>query len=200
MARRKVTSGNRGGSPPGRLRIVAGKWRGRTVPVAADADGLRPTPARVRETLFNWLAPHIQGARCLDLFAGSGALGLEALSRGADEVVFVESDPAIAANLERAIDALSADGASIVVADAWRWLTGSRATYDVVFLDPPYADDSIGQLCTLLAARRILRPGARVYVEQDRDQAAPALPDDWTVGRQKVAGQVRYGLLVVPAD
>ena len=199
MKRRKNTQKTRSASPPGRLRIVAGKWRGRVLPVA-DVDGLRPTAARVRETVFNWLAPRLPGSRCLDLFAGTGAMGLEALSRGAAEVVFVESGRAAVTALEGAVAALEATGADIVSADAYRWIRAEEnGPFDIVFLDPPYADDSIGELCTLLAKHDVTAAGANVYFEQNRSQDEPALPAGWSIHKNKTAGQVRYALAATPS-
>lgn len=186
----------RGKSPPGRLRIVAGKWRSRLLPVA-DVEGLRPTPARVRETVFNWLAPALPGARCLDLFAGSGAMGFEALSRGAATVEFVENDPRAVAVLEDARNALGATDASIRRTDAYRYLAApAQRPFDVVFLDPPYADDSISELCRLLDEGAWLRAGGLVYFEQDREQTPAVLPDGWRLEKEKGAGQVRFCLAI----
>ena len=160
MAGRRARRRTDRNSPPGRLRIVAGKWRSRLVPVA-DVPGLRPTSERIRETLFNWLAPRIEGARCLDLFAGSGALGFEALSRGAASVVFVERDELAANMLQEATRALDAEGATLVRADARRFLETCPAHYfDLVFLDPPFADYPADELCTLLDASGCLTAAA----------------------------------------
>lgn len=186
----------RGGSraAPGRVRIVAGKWRGRFLPVD-DAPGLRPTSGRIRETVFNWLAPVIEGAHCLDPFAGTGVLGLEALSRGAASVTLVERSPAVAATLARAIQALDAGDASLHVGDAFAWLAGAAPRrYDIVFLDPPYSLESLEDLCRLLHARPWLAAGASIYMEQDVRDRPPALPDGCRVIREKTAGSVRYSL------
>ena len=161
----------------------------------ADADGLRPTPERVRETLFNWLAPRIEGARCLDLFAGTGALGFEALSRGAGRAVFIDAAPRAVARLEENRERLAADGADIRRADAWRCLKGDwNETFDIVFLDPPFADDRAAELCRLVAGAGLLAPGALVYLEEPRDRPAVTLPEGWAVQKQKTAGKVRYSL------
>lgn len=194
MTERRGNKRNRVDSPPGRLRIVAGKWRGRLLTVAA-VPGLRPTSERIRETLFNWLAPRLDGARCLDLFAGSGALGFEALSRGAAAVTFVEyARPALRA-LRDSVSRLEADAAAIRSEDAYRLLrTTPEKPFDIVFLDPPYRDESISELCRLLQRHRWLAPDARVYFEQDKRQAPAELPDGWSVQKQKTAGQVRYTL------
>lgn len=156
---------------------------------------LRPTSERIRETLFDWLAPRIEGSRCLDLFAGTGALGLEALSRGAAEVVLVEKHPEALKALRKSIDDF---GASVTVhaGDAFEYLRRAEpAPMDVVFLDPPYADTSLEVLCGLLDGRAWLSAGASVYLEQDSRQQLPAFPPGWTVRREKKAGNVRYLLL-----
>lgn len=181
--------------PPGRVRIVAGKWRGRFVTVA-DVPGLRPTPERIRETLFNWLAPRIEGSRCFDLFAGTGVLGLEALSRGAAAVTFIERSAAAVRALRESVTGLRADGAAIREGDAWEVLRGrGEATCDIAFLDPPYADERLGEACALLAENGWLAPKAVVYYEQLRGREPPALPEGWRVLRENTAGNVRYCLL-----
>ena len=182
------------GSPSGRLRIVAGKWRSRLLPIA-DEPGLRPTSERIRETLFNWLQSTIEGSRCLDLFAGSGALGLEALSRGAAEVVFVENSARAAAALQESVTALDARNTYIHKEDALHYLNSDPQPFDIVFLDPPFATDLIGDLCRLLDERGWLAEGARVYLEQDHERPLPPLPDGWTILKHKTAGQVRYALV-----
>ena len=195
MANRRQSDRNAGGPPPGRLRIVAGKWRSRLLPVANVA-GLRPTSERVRETLFNWLAPNIAGARCLDLFAGSGALGLEALSRGATHVHFVENSQQAVTVIRANIDVLQASGATVSQIDALRYLQAKDGNcFDLVFLDPPFADENLEELCRLLQQSGRLADRAKVYLEQDKGQNVPALPDGWTVLRDKTAGNVRYSLV-----
>jgi len=180
-------------SPAGRLRIVAGKWRSRLLPVA-DEPGLRPTAERIRETLFNWLSERIEGARCLDLFAGTGALGFEALSRGAREVVFVETSAPALQMLRSSAAALGADTAVFHPGAARKYLEGPVEPFDIVFLDPPFASAPLEDLCRLLKERRWLAAGARIYLEQDRARPLPALPDGWQVLREKTAGRVRYAL------
>lgn len=187
---------NRPAATPGRLRIVAGIWRSRVLGIA-DVENLRPTPERVRETLFNWLTPSIAGARCLDLYAGTGALGLEALSREAGEVVFVEKSRKAVDMLKTNVQTLDARGAVIRHGDALDYL---RATpdppFDVVFLDPPFADDRLAELCRLIEAGGLLAPGGQVYLEDDKLRDEPRLPDGWQVLKQKVAGNVRYALVI----
>ncbi len=193
MARRKQS----GKSQAGRLRIVAGNWRSRLLDIA-DVEGLRPTGERIRETLFNWLAPTIEGSCCLDLFAGTGALGLEALSRGAAEVVFVEKSSAAARQLRANIDILGASGARVLQQDATDFLKGTpERQFDVVFLDPPFTLDAVEETCRLLAETGLLADAALVYVEDDRSRDEPDLPEDWQVLRNKTTGNVRYMLAQV---
>ncbi len=178
-----------------RLRIIGGQWRSRQLPIL-DQPGLRPTPDRVRETLFNWLQHEIAGARCLDLFAGSGALGLEAASRGALEVVLVEQSPAACHQLQQNIVTLGGESTlRLVQADALDWLTGCAQSFDVVFLDPPYAADLLPEVCTRLEGSACLADEAWIYLEQPADQPLPELPVHWSLQRSKKAGQVGYHLL-----
>ncbi len=196
MARRKQSAN----SQTGRLRIVAGIWRSRLLDIA-DVEGLRPTSERIRETLFNWLSPQLHGARCLDLFAGTGALGLEALSRGAGSAVFVERSGVAARQLEKNIAALGATAATVRQQDASDYLSGRpEARFDVVFLDPPFAADLLEETCKLLATRELLADGALVYLEQDRSSPEPELPDGWQIIKNKTAGMVRYMLAQVEKD
>jgi 16S rRNA (guanine966-N2)-methyltransferase len=184
---------------PGRLRIVAGKWRSRLLDIA-DLPGLRPTSERVRETLFNWLAPGIQGARCLDLYAGTGALGFEALSRGATTVVFVDNSRRAIKAIEKSAKTLDASGAVVHCGDATDFVRGSApASFDIVFLDPPFADDRLEELCRRIDEYGILAPGGRVYLEQDRAKPEIRLPERWRFLKNKTAGNVRYMLAALDA-
>lgn len=161
----------------------------------ADVEGLRPTSERIRETLFNWLTPEIAGCRCLDLFAGTGALGLEALSRGAKEAVFVERSRRAVATLRKNVEHLDATGATIHEGDARAFLAAEDGAFDVVFLDPPFADENLSELCRLLDEHGVLAPGARVYLEQARSDEAAELPAGWQISKDKAAGNVRYMLV-----
>ena len=172
-----------------RVRIIGGKWRSRILNFPAAAE-LRPTPDRVRETLFNWLGQRLDGLSCLDLFAGSGALGFEALSRGARRVVMVERDRQVHAALRESAALLQADGAEIVSSDALAYLQRAQETFDVVFLDPPFASDLAARALASLAPR--LAPEARVYVESAESVQPPV---GWSVLREDRAGAVRYALL-----
>ena len=182
-------------SQPGRLRIVAGKWRSRLLQIA-DVPGLRPTSERIRETLFNWLAPTIEGARCLDLFAGTGALGLEALSRGAGEAVLVEQSRAAIATLQNNVQTLDAPAVTVIHGDAFEYLRRQdTGLFDIVFLDPPFAAENLADLCRLLAGSSLLAPAARVYIEEDRAAPDLELPAAWQVMKTRNAGNVRYSLV-----
>jgi 16S rRNA (guanine966-N2)-methyltransferase len=179
----------------GQLRIIGGTWRGRKIDFVA-APGLRPTPNRVRETLFNWLAPVIRAAHCLDLFAGSGALGLEAVSRGAAGCVLVEQNPEVAALLRGQAGRLAAERVEVITADALQWL--SRAPprrFDIVFLDPPFQDALLADCLQRLDQGGWLAPTAWIYVES-APSSAPPLPAGWHWHRDRQAGQVRYRLAV----
>ncbi|MCQ4164078.1 16S rRNA (guanine(966)-N(2))-methyltransferase RsmD [Tahibacter harae] len=177
---------------PGKIRIIGGHLRNSRLNVPA-LPGLRPTPERVRETLFNWLAPWVEGARCLDLFAGTGALGLEALSRGAGEVVFVERDPGLAAALRANLDRLRQIHGQVLNLDGLAALARLAPAFDLVFLDPPFDADLWSAAAQRLESGGLLKPHALVYVEAPA-AAAPALPPGWLAHREGRAGDVRYVL------
>jgi len=176
-------------APRGRVRIVGGRWRSRLLEVPA-RPGLRPTPDRVRETLFNWLGQRLEGFACLDLFAGCGALGFEAASRGAARVVMVESDRVALAALRASRERLEALEVEIVAGDALEYLARGPERFDVVFLDPPFRQNALPALLARLPPR--LAPGARVYVEGPEPVAAAA---PWRELRRARAGQVSVQLL-----
>ena len=171
------------------VRIVGGEWRSRRIRFTP-RDDLRPTPDRVRETLFNWLGQDLTGLECLDLFAGSGALGFEAASRGAKRVVMVERDRASYSTLSRNRDLLSARQVELVCCDALEFLRSDRAQYDVIFLDPPFAASYREKLLALLPSR--LRQSAHVYYEAGSREP---WPEGWAVCKQGRAGQVNFQLV-----
>ena len=176
------------------VRIIGGQWRGRKLNFTP-ADGLRPTGDRIRETLFNWLAPYIHGARCADLFAGSGALGLEALSRGAGHCDFVDLSRNAIAQVERHVDTLQAnDRAMCHVCSAEQFLHQTTHAYDIVFIDPPFSLHLAEPACAALAHSHLLNTNALVYVETDATRAQPLLPRGWTLHREKTSGDVRYAV------
>jgi 16S rRNA (guanine966-N2)-methyltransferase len=174
------------------LRIIAGRHRGRRLRFPAGVE-IRPTPDRVRETLFNWLQPRIEQSRVLDLFAGSGALGLEALSRGAAQVTFIEKDRRAAVAIEAVARDWEEDAFTVVCADALGWLMNAQeAPYDIVFLDPPYDANLLASAAEALVGR--LAPEARVYLERRAREPLPALPGGWKELRAGRAGEVGYHL------
>jgi len=175
------------------IRIIGGTWRGRRFRFPDVAD-IRPTPDRVRETLFNWLGGRIVGARCLDLFAGSGALGLEALSRGAAAAVLVEQSAQITRFLVELVQQLSAQGATVEKEDALRFLARAATPFDIVFLDPPFASGFLKPAAERLERGGWLAPDARIYVESSAREPLPRLPDNWQPLKAKQAGEVGYHL------
>ena len=175
------------------LRIIAGAWRGRRFRFPAEAN-IRPTPDRVRETLFNWLRERVTGARCLDLCAGSGALGLEALSRGAARVHFVESDATAVRELRARLEEWGASGGSVERMDALRYLRTKPEAFDIVFLDPPFTAGLLRSAAQLLEDREWLAPAALIYVESAARIELPELPPTWQPTKAKRAGEVRYHL------
>ena len=177
----------------GAVRIIAGRWRRRRLPVATTGT-VRPTPDRVRETLFNWLRDDIVGARCLDLFAGTGALGFEAASRGAKHVVMVERGRGVAAMLEHAARTLGADNVEVVCADALAWRPPAGRTFDIVFLDPPFSGPAPEAALDRLDRQGALAPHCLVHLETNRDAAGIDLPPGWRFLHARRAGQVGYHL------
>ena len=176
------------------IRVIGGAMRGRRWRFP-DIPDIRPTPDRVRETLFNWLGTHVVGARCLDLFAGSGALGLESLSRGASGVVFVEQHAAIARALGALIAEWNVQGAEVARADAFAYLRGVAKPFDIVFVDPPFSAGVLAPAAALLEERGWLAPNALIYMECAAREPRPAVPAAWKELKAKQAGEVGYHLL-----
>lgn len=176
------------------LRIIGGLWRGRKL-AFPDVDGLRPTGDRIRETLFNWLAPDMVGARCLDLFAGSGALGLEALSRGAATSLLIERNTSAAIQLKANLSLLKAENGTVIQGDALNYLQSQtpEAGFDVVFIDPPFALNLWQVVIDLLESRAYLNAGAAIYIESGLNDSYQ-VPANWTLHRDKNAGSVHYRL------
>ncbi|MEA1063055.1 16S rRNA (guanine(966)-N(2))-methyltransferase [Erwinia sp. HR93] len=179
----------------GQIRIIAGQWRGRKLPVP-DSPGLRPTTDRIRETLFNWLAPYIVDARCLDCFAGSGALAIEALSRYAASATLLEKDRAVAHQLQKNIATLQARQGTVMHTDTLSFLAQPGTPFDIVFIDPPFRQGLLDNTLELLASNGWLAQNACVYVESEAEGAAPTVPPDWHLHREKIAGQVAWRLYI----
>ncbi|MES9956890.1 MAG: 16S rRNA (guanine(966)-N(2))-methyltransferase RsmD [Sedimenticola sp.] len=199
MAKRQsrgAESKRRPGRRPGQsnqIRIIGGVHGGRKLRFP-DQAGLRPTSDRVRETLFNWLMPVLPGASCLDLFSGSGALGLESASRGAGRVVMLDSAPGVVRQLRENCTLLGLENVTVEQANAVNWLDGPGEPFGVVFLDPPFADDLLGACCEKLEANGWLGQDARIYIEMDAHKELPELPANWQLLREKEAGQVAFFL------
>lgn len=179
----------------GHIRIIGGQWRGRKLPVP-DHQGLRPTTDRVRETVFNWLAPVIQQACCLDCFSGSGALGLEALSRYAASATLLEMARPVAQQLEKNRQTLAAANARIINTNTLNWLAQPGEPYDIVFIDPPFRQGLAEDTCTLLEKNHWLADDAWIYVESEMERGMLTVPYNWQLHREKIAGQVAYRLYI----
>ena len=197
MARRspgKTTSKNSGS---GRIRIIAGDWRGRKLPVA-DLPGLRPTSDRIRETVFNWLAPYIPGARVLDCFSGTGALSLEALSRGATEAVILEMATPAVKILKNNLALLKASNGHVFGTDSLRFLSQpAEQPFDVIFLDPPFRQGLLEETCRLLSENNYLFADTIIYVEVEKELNPLPVPETWRLINSKKAGQISFNLLQV---
>lgn len=178
----------------GQIRIIGGEWRGRKLAVP-DSLHLRPTPDRVKETLFNWLAPVIAGAYCLDAFAGSGGLGFEALSRGAKQVTFVDDSPLVIDVLSAALKKFTVLNAEIYRAKVPDQLKQPAHPFDIVFLDPPFQQNLLLPTCFFLADHHFLAPNAYIYLESALILQQNDLPAGWEILKNKKAGQVVYHLV-----
>ena len=194
-----------GANSSGQIRIIGGQWRGRKLPVL-NAEGLRPTTDRNKETLFNWLMPHINDARCLDVFAGSGGLGLEALSRYAAHCDFIELDNQAVSQLKNNLTLLKANdvaSANVHQGNALNILKGLNAStttelrYDVVFVDPPFGKDLVEPTLISLAEHNLVHCGSVVYLEHESTLTTPTLPTHWQVIKEKNTSALRYMLIEV---
>ncbi len=172
------------------LRIIGGKWRSRRLRFTG-AEGLRPTTDRVRETLFNWLAPYTHDAHCLDVFSGSGALGLETLSRGASEVVFLEKNKVAASSIKQNLETLGSDKGHVIHTDSLNWLATQPAQpFDIVFLDPPFHNGLLEPCYKLLSSQGWLADNALIYIEMEQGLSIEDLPNNWHLSKERHAGQV----------
>ena len=176
-----------------KLRIIGGEWRSRQI-VFEDAPGLRPTPARVRETLFNWLQADIPNSRCLDLFAGSGALGFEAASRGAKSVVQVENNPQTCQKLRENSAMLKAAQIKLMQMEVAGFIRQCSEPFDLIFLDPPFGQGLVEPICQQLQQAGLLAPHGKIYLETERNMLLQGLPENWLALKDKTAGEVRYSL------
>ncbi len=188
MKKTRISTQNR---PAGEVRVIAGLWRGRKLPVL-NAEGLRPTTDRVKETLFNWLMMDVAGSRCLDCFAGSGSLGIEALSRQAQAVTFLEKFADAANQLKKNLVSLKAENGKVIQTDTLQFLTqkNSEMPFDLVFVDPPFHQGFVPQVLTALEQNGWLTENALIYVETEKNHSPLVLPEHWQVIKEKTAGQV----------
>lgn len=173
----------------GNLRIIGGKWRGRKIFIT-NSSSIRPTTNRLRETLFNWLSPIIDGANCIDCFAGSGALGLEALSRHASSLIFLEKDHIISAQLIKNIKLLQAKKARVICIDSLSWLSMSEILFDIVFIDPPFYQNIINKIVILLEKYHHLAPEAWIYIETENNKSIFNIPPNWCLYREKITKRI----------
>lgn len=191
---RNKRQSNAAQSQKGELRIIGGSWRSRKLSFS-NAEGLRPTSDRIRETLFNWLSPHIPGAHCLDLFAGSGALGLEALSRGAASCDFIDNNAQTCRQIQDHLQTLSCDHATTHCTQAENYLARSQKSYDIIFLDPPFQKALLQPAINILA-QVALKTKTLIYIETAKQEPV-TLPAHWQQNKEKIAGQVCYRLIEI---
>ena len=185
-------SGN--GNKNNQLRIIAGSWRGRKLPVA-DLPGLRPTSDRIRETVFNWLNMYVPGAHVLDCFSGSGALSLEALSRGAESAVLLEKAAPAAHILKQNLKTLKADHGKVVNTNSLEWLNRpADKALDIIFLDPPFRTELLEQTCMLLENNGYLHDNSLIYIEVEKELSPLPVPAHWQPLKSKTGGQVHFSL------
>lgn len=199
MQKRKINKSRsaaviRNKSRVGDIRIIAGRWRGRKLPVH-QVTGLRPTTDRNKETLFNWLMHSVSGSRCLDCYAGSGGLGFEALSRGAQQLVLIEQNMAVAQQLIANTAVLQADTAQVIQGDCLVELKKIKEGFDLVFVDPPFYHDLVPATLDRLQQQQLLQDQALVYIEIEADASGLALSTQWQILKQKTSGEVTYSLL-----
>lgn len=187
-------------APSKTLRIIGGKYRGRKV-TFPEINGVRPTPNRIRETLFNWLTPYLPGARCLEPFAGSGILSMEALSRGAESVMIIDQSPQVIEHIRGQIAnfTLAASDYTLHLGDALAWVKTQTisAPYNIVFLDPPFSQQLAVSYCHQLSEFHLLAQETLIYIESDEPISEQSLPENWAVKRQKKAASVHYCLCCI---
>ena len=181
-------------SAPQHVKIIGGRWRGTKLPVILK-DNIRPTPSRVRETLFNWLKTYIEGSHCLDLFAGSGALGFESASRGADHISLIDNDPKVVELLSQQVQKLQSHMAEVKCINGLEYLDSTDKRFDIVFLDPPFSMFNLEDVLEKVNGSAVIKAGGLVYVESSTENFPQKLPKGWTWKRQSKAGQVEYGLI-----
>ncbi len=193
MVRRRQSNSSQNKQSNGFVRIISGLWRGRKLPVY-DAEGLRPTTDRVKETLFNWLAQDIPNARVLDLFSGSGALGFESASRQAQHVTLLEKNAQAYQQLQSNVHTLNASNIEAIHADTLAFLEQTGTPHDIVFIDPPFRQGLLNDVIHLLEQNNWLSTNAMIYIEAEKELSLDIVPTHWQLYREKIAGQVCYRL------
>lgn len=193
MVRSRTKSSSQKKPTEGSIRIIAGLWRGRKLPVH-DAQGLRPTTDRVKETLFNWIAQDVPRAKCLDLFAGSGGLGFEAASRQAEHVIMLELNPLAHKQLEKNVSSLNTESVQAIHTDCLTYLEQAGTPFDIVFIDPPFRQGLLENCLKLLEQNNWLAENAMIYIETEKELTISGVPENWSLYREKNAGQVSYRL------
>jgi 16S rRNA (guanine966-N2)-methyltransferase len=179
---------------PQSVRIIGGAWRGRRLTIA-DSKAVRPTPNRVRETLFNWLQCEIEGADCLDLFCGSGVLGIEAVSRGARQAVLVDSDKTVVSTIETQIQKLKTDAIQLICENAFHFLYREHRSFDIVFLDPPFHEASPDTFLLPVLTSGLIRPAGVIYLEYATRHGHIEVPSEWCWRRHQTISEVSFGLI-----
>ncbi|MDV7106051.1 16S rRNA (guanine(966)-N(2))-methyltransferase RsmD [Vibrio sp. TH_r3] len=193
MSRSRSKNSSQKTSQQGSIRIIAGIWRGRKLPVG-QAEGLRPTTDRVKETLFNWLAQDVPQANCLDLFAGSGSLGFEAASRQAKNVVMLELNKQTHLQLTKNIATINTSNIKAINTDTLSFLSEPGTPFDIVFIDPPFRQGLLEECLQRLEKNNWLAKNAMIYIETEKELVLPDIPNNWSLYREKNAGQVSYRL------
>jgi len=176
------------------VRIIGGKWRGKKLKFP-DIETLRPTPDAVRETLFNWLMQKVHGSTCLDLFAGSGAIGFEALSRGAKHVVMVDNNKAVVKQLIKNVEALKVDNVTVIQASAPENISLQDQAFDLIFLDPPFNKGLVKACCDWVVKENLMNENTLIYIEAEKGLKPLPIPNEWEILKSKVAGEVAYFLI-----
>jgi 16S rRNA (guanine966-N2)-methyltransferase len=177
------------------LRIISGKWKSRKIVFPATTESLRPTSDRIKENLFNWLQNEIRLSTCLDLFSGSGSLGIESLSRGASQCTFIEKDNNAYNRIKKTLSLLDVKNANIYKSDAFQHIKKSSQKYDFIFLDPPFGKNILIKILTSIKESNVIKPETKIYIEAEKDFNFESLATSWLILKHKVTGDVQYGLI-----
>lgn len=179
------------------LRIISGKWKSRKINFSGSTEQLRPTSDRTKENLFNWIQYEIQNSRCLDLFSGSGNLGIESLSRGANSCTFIEKDKRAYQKIKKNLDILEANNVSVYNIDAFNYIKKNKMTYDFIFLDPPFGKNIISKILNQLQLNKIISVRTKVYIEVEKNFNIEPIKKNWKIIKYKTTSEVQYALLSI---